>query len=136
VRKYKDKTGLNLDLFSITGEDAFSGMLEGSPYMVRKYRLLKANNMIGKKGVFYYGQEEIEQELSTLPKDTDIWPADERWYAVIGANNYLGGGKVKRERLSIHWYQQGENPMEKLQLIIEQLDFQLLCLTTEVEDDD
>lgn len=134
MRQYKDEKGYQLTVDSIQGDDSFSGILEGSAYMVRKMRFIKAKRDIEQNlGVLYWGLDELEKEIESLERTTDIWPPKERWVAFVGVSSYLGKNgdvyKYENKRLKIVWFQEGGDPMETLKNIISKIDFLSLCVT-------
>lgn len=138
MRQLKDKKGYPVSVSSIQG---MAGIIEGSPYMLRRWRHLKAKkDMEENKGVLYWGLKELEKEIETLGRNTDKWPAQEHWQANIGASLYLGsdGDTYQREsqRLKIVWFQEGGDPMEALKNIVSQIYFLSQCIKEITEEYD
>lgn len=133
MRTFKDKNNYPVHLSSIQGRDAFEGMIEGTPSLVRKMRLHRANEEMQKEGVFYWGIDQIEKELKDIPKDDLAWPPQEHWQALVGTSNYLGNFgdiyRYEKKQLIIHWYAEGGDPMQFLGDIIQCIDFLSLCKT-------
>lgn len=141
MRKFKDKKGYEISVSSISGDDSFAGIIEGSAYMVRKMRILTAKRDMEKtEGVFYWGLEELENEIESLGRTTNILPPKERWIAYVGVSSYLGPDgdvyKYENKSLKIHWYQENCDPMETLKNIVSNIDFLSLCVTEITEEYD
>ncbi len=141
MRNFKDNKDYEVCVSSISGDNAFSGLLEGTPYMARRVRLRKARrDLEQRKGMYCWGLDELEKELQRLDKDTGIWPDKERWVASVGVSEYLGCEnelyKYENKNLRIHWFQEGGDPMEKLKFIVSNIDFLSLCVTEVVEEYD
>lgn len=141
MRQYKDRKGYQISVCTIQGDNSFAGILEGSAYMVRKMRYMKATRDMEKnKGVLYWGLNELEKEIQYLERTTDIWPPKERWVASVGVSSYLGPDgdvyKYKNKNLKIIWFQEGGDPMLELENIISEIDFESLCVTEITEEYD
>ena len=61
MRIFKDKNGHQVHLSTIQGRDAFEGMIEGTPSLVRKMRLHRANEEMQKEGVYYWGLNKLKE---------------------------------------------------------------------------
>lgn len=133
MRIFKDKNDYPVHLSSIHGRDAFEGMIEGTPSLVRKMRLRRANEDMKNEGVYYSGIEQIERELKDTSGEDLPWPPQEHWQAQVGSSDYLGNFgdiyRYEKKQLIIHWYAEGGDPMQHLGQIIESIDFLSLCKT-------
>ena len=133
MRPLKDIKGIIVHPESISGRDAYASMLEGTPYLARKFRLLQGRSLMESPGSFVFGLDELEREIARLPRDTSVWPPNECWRArLVGAIDW---GKFLRLSLTVHWYQEGGDPMEKLADLVATLDFSAFAKEEAVERD-
>jgi len=135
MRIFYDKCGLPIHLQSISGEDSFAGIIEGSPWIIQRHRYLKGCEINEqKKGVYVYGLDEIKQQIDTNDKHTDIWPPQERWTANLHA--YLNTRVNGRYSLKLKWYQNQKDPFEYMALILSSIDFMSHAIFVEEMDED
>ncbi|OUS24526.1 hypothetical protein A9Q99_24320 [Gammaproteobacteria bacterium 45_16_T64] len=106
MRILTDITGKELRLNKIEGVDALAGILEGSPYMIRKMRVFSAKKYMNGAGQFFSGIELLEKEVETLKRDCDQLPLRELWLAEISTGNKFNDGKFSTNRLNVQWYQE------------------------------
>ena len=133
MRDLKDKQGVTVSIAKISGTDSFAGMIEATPRIIRRWRLRKAQEKMQENpGVFYWGLEQLEQDIKNAD-DFDDWPAREVWNATVKTRKFLGAVDdmyhYENKQLDIFWYQEGGDPMEMLRLIISSIDFSALCIT-------
>lgn len=138
MRKYKDKNGVEVRLYSIIGTNDFAGVLEGNPTMARKVRLKDAKSMMEAKGIYYWGLDQLENEINE--EKVFPLPPRERWQAETGISNYLDriGNffRYEKKHLTLYWYAEGGDPMQMLGEILANIDFLELCKTTLVDERD
>ena len=140
MRDLKDKQGVIVSIANISGTDSFDGMTEATPRMIRRWRLRKAQEKMQENpGVFYWGLEQLDKDIKNA--DTfDDWPAREAWNATVKTRKFLGAvGDMyhyENKQLDIFWYQEGDDPMETLRLIVSSIDFSALCSTEVVKEYD
>ena len=136
MRKMTDKNGVELHIDTINGTDAYSGMLEGTPYLASKMRLSVGRSGMNDGGTYVDGLDRLERELDAMPRDHDIWPPNERWSARIvtptrtGSNPDMTSEDVwicHRHFMTVDWYQQGGDPLTRLTDIVAGLDFMQHC---------
>ena len=122
MREVKDAKGRALRIRSVSGVNAFAGMIEGTPFLSRKWRVLTGRRwMEAGAGRLVHGLSEIELELEAPDARKQDWPARERWTAVlVGAD---GCSHTTELLLELHWYQEGGDPMARLQEIVSAIDF-------------
>ncbi|MDK2124134.1 hypothetical protein [Parachitinimonas caeni] len=134
MRTMEDAKGIVLFLDWVRGEDAYAGMLEGTPYLARKFRLLRGRTAMNSPGVYVHGLDELEAEIATLSRDTPIWAPRESWCArLLEAPDWH---LRLQNYLLIQWYQEGGDPMATLSSIVATLDFRALCQQEAVEPED
>lgn len=128
MRKLFDKNKHKLQVDEIKAVDAYHGLLEGSPYLVRKLRLMKAKRFNEQEGNIFDSVEQLEQESANCERGSDDWPANEYWVAQISDGvRYAGGDTFTSNRMSIAWYQEGGDPFERLNRIVAAIEFNKLC---------
>ena len=66
MRILQDKNGFAVKIDVIRGEDAYAGMIEGTPYLARRFRLLQGQREMGKPGHFVHGLDELEREIGKI----------------------------------------------------------------------
>lgn len=138
MRCFPDKNGRLINFYSIEGCDSLSGMLEGSPRMVRRWRLHRAQEKIQKgESVYFWKLDELEKEIKSELYE-DEWPPRERWIAKFKQSTCLGQFndcfRYENEYLEIHWFQDETDPFETLKEIMSKIDFTSLC-KTEISDE-
>jgi hypothetical protein len=135
MRELKDKTGRIITIDKIEAEDAFQGVLEGTPYLIRKLRLISAQKYIEKQGYIFHSIHELQQDLDTCDKDSSDLPLREIWSAQVstGAKYVNDHDKFRSDVLNIKWYQEGGDPFKKLNEIVSNLNFTKICRTEEWE---
>ena len=122
MRDLTDSEGVIVRPESIAGEDAYAGMLEGTPYLARKFRLIQGRNAMTQPGVLVHGLDDLEREIEVTPRDTDLWAPNERWTAhLVSGVDYA---RMVRRCMVLVWYQSAEDPMERLSRIVKTIDFQ------------
>lgn len=125
MRKLIDKNGIEVWPESVNGSDAYAGMLEGSPYMARKFRLLMGRSQMQTRGHYVHGLDELEREIAGMSRDFDIWAPNERWTAkMVEAFRDLSR---QRNFVWVTWYQSGGDPMQQLADIVAGLDIRQYC---------
>jgi hypothetical protein len=131
MRELIDVKGYRVHIESVSGYDAYSGMLEGTPYLARKLRLLRCKKAMVTPGNYVFGVPELEREIAALDGTCTEWAPREEWHA------RLSGGIHHRqatERVAhITWYQEGADPMRRLQEIVETLDFLAIAVQVKVD---
>jgi hypothetical protein len=137
MRNYSDKNGHSVSIYTIYGKNTEAGMIEGTPSLVRRHRLLSAEEQMHKnEGLFYWGLEQIEQEI----KSSQEWPAETFWEAEVYSSKSLGQVNDKylteRRSLTIRWYSDDDQPLVFLREIIKSIDFLALSRTRIDEDHD
>ena len=82
-------------------------------------------------GHYVSGVPELEREIATLDRECDNWAPREKWTAHLdgGINFKEGTTRVAQ----ITWYQEGGDPMHRLQEIVATLDF--LAISVQVKAD-
>ncbi|WP_426172033.1 hypothetical protein [Pseudoduganella sp. R-34] len=119
MRKLKDSVGVVAKIDFIRGYDAYAAMLEGTPYLARRFRLLQEKKVMEGRGQFVYGLELLEQEIAVLPKDTGRWAPNERWSAKLVWDEDFQ--RAVRRYVIVHWYQEADDPMQRLAYIVESM---------------
>jgi hypothetical protein len=104
----------------MSGHDSFDGLLEGSPYMVRRFRIHVIKDWIKSPGRCFFGLEELEQEVASMERNHEIWPSRYNWQATV-ATDWDWSSKSRR-LLTVMWYQEDENPFDRLQEILVRTD--------------
>ena len=122
MRQLIDRAGFSAQIENIRGEDAYAGMLEGTPYLARRFRLLQGRNLMNSPGHFVHGMDELEREIEETQRDTEIWAPNERWTAkLVEEPDYSRG---VRKFVFITWYQQAEDPMERPTKIVASIELE------------
>lgn len=131
VRELIDVNGYRVHIESVSGRNAYSTMLEGTPYLARKFRLISCKRLMERPGNYVFGLPELEREISVLDRTCTEWAPREQWMARLsdGIESRQGTARVAH----IFWYQEGGDPMRRLQEIVEGLDF--LAIATQVKAD-
>ena len=129
----KDKNDLKVQIEVIRGDDAYAGMLEGTPYLARKMRLLQGRERMKRAGEYVDGLDDLEREISGMQRDYEIWAPNERWSARLITP--IDWASHRRHYLVISWYQQGGDPLSRLAAIVSGLDFMQYCNEEAVEPD-
>jgi hypothetical protein len=125
MRTLTDINGYSIRPEHVRGEDAYAGMLEGTPYLARKLRLLGGRRQMERRGVFVHGLGELEREIAETPRDSSTWAPNERWTArLVGPTDWK---RRVRQYLELTWYQEGEDPMKRLAELVSTLDFERHC---------
>jgi hypothetical protein len=131
VRELTDIKGYRVYVESVSGHNWYSGMIEGTPYLARKLRLSMSKDVMKRPGNFVVGLPELEREIEALDKKCTEWAPREAW------NARVSDGVNYRERISrvahIHWFQEGIDPMRRLQEIVEALDFLAIAVQVKVD---
>jgi hypothetical protein len=126
MRDFKDCNGLKLRLLSVSGEDTFEGLLEGSPYMVRKFRIHGGRKWMDTPGHYCPGLDELEREIATLDRDHGVWPPRYGWTATLVTGWDQDGW---RGCLTVRWYDEIiDDPLSRLQEILSGIDFSSSCV--------
>jgi hypothetical protein len=127
-----DNLGLEVRIDLIQGNDAYAGMIEGTPWLARKFRLMQCRKKIAQLGQYVDGIDLLERELEDLSRDTETWAPNEHWFARLvsetvwttpidkGSHTEWPG---HRQVLGISWYQEGGDPLVRLAEIVRGLDF-------------
>jgi hypothetical protein len=121
MRDMTDSKGIIVRPESVTGDDAYAGMLEGTPYLARRFRLIQGRNAMTQPGVLVYGLDELEREIEVTSRDTDLWAPNERWTARLVSD--VDYKNMVRHYMLLTWYQRAEDPMQRLSDIVKTLDF-------------
>ncbi|VAW68771.1 hypothetical protein MNBD_GAMMA10-1064 [hydrothermal vent metagenome] len=120
MRVFIDKTGMEINLERIDGDDSFAGILEGSAYMIREHRYVQGCSKNEKEdGCYVFGMEELGDELA-LGNKYSVLPLQERWVAYLYTNSWEPDG---RYFLKLMWYQDAMDPFQKLKSIISETVF-------------
>ncbi len=116
MRTLTDANGLAVTIDVIRGEDAYASMLEGTAYLARRFRLMTGRKLMETPGQLVHGLAALERELEEIPKDTLVWPPNERWTArlITETDSQLH----LRSWVLITWYQSAEDPMVRLTEIV------------------
>ena len=134
MRKMVDAKGVVVTAEFVRGEDAYAGMLEGTPYLARKFRLMQGQQMMKRAGTIVLGLDELEREIAVTTRDSDNWAPNERWTArLIGTTDR---GRNIRRYLILIWYQKGIDPMLRLANLVTDLDFLRLSQEEPVDVDE
>lgn len=134
MREFLDCNGIPLSLMEIRGCDAYEGMLEGTPFLCRKWRLITGRDALNEQGVYVHGLDALEVEIASLDSRSDVWPPCEKWSARLhGCDDWEQ--KVRYE-LRIIWYQGAVDPMQEISAIISDLDFKQYCKQIPIDLDD
>lgn len=134
MRNARDINGHAVHVESVTAESAFAGMIEGNPFLDRKWRVLTGNEWMKQPGRLVHGLDAIARELAQMDVRHSVWADNERWEARIVDD--IDFGAWTQRVLLLRWYQQGGDPMARLQEIIESFDFCALAVTVPVEKPD
>lgn len=117
MRMLNDAAGVVAKIDVIRGCDAYAGMLEGTPYLARRFRLMQCRKMMESRGQFVHGLDLLEQEISALPREIKHWAPNERWSAkLVWGEDFQ---RSVRRYVIVHWYQEAEDPMHRLTRIVE-----------------
>ena len=81
MRELIDVKGYRVHVESVKGYDAYSGMLEGTPYLARKLRLLRCKKALEIPGNYVFGVPELEREIAALDGTCTEWAPREEWHA-------------------------------------------------------
>jgi len=122
MRELKDKTGFITSIDFIRGEDAYAGMLEGTPYLARKMRLLIMSRILQTPGNYAADIKALSDELANTTRDSDIWPDNERWTAKLVISPEWGMNR--RQYVLVSWFQQGGDPIAKLEQIVSNVEIE------------
>jgi hypothetical protein len=130
VRDFRDRNGVKLRLLSVSGEDSFDGLLEGSPYMVRKLMIVEGRRWLSTTGRYCDGLDELEREVAAMDRDYHVWPPRYRWTATLVTNWDEAGD---RGRLAVLWYEDSDGDLlsaslARLQEILSGIDFSVCCI--------
>jgi len=132
MRSFTDINGISIRPEEVRGDDAYAGMLEGTPYLARKFRLISGREQMERRVAFVHGLDELEKELAVTPRDASTWAPNERWTArLVGLPDWE---KKTRQYLYFTWYQEGGDPMNRLKELISTLDFGHYCLEEAFDD--
>jgi hypothetical protein len=143
MRTMLDKKGLELRIHHIEGYDAYDGMLEGTPWLVRRLRIRQGQLEMSQTGQYVDGIALLERELTDEPRG-DNWPPNEQWTARLVTLTEWGASVDKgthtewpghRHAVVIHWYQEGGDPMSRLAEIVAGLDFMRYSVREDVSMD-
>lgn len=134
MRPMKNKQGIAVTIESIQGEFARAGMLEGTPYLGRKLRLLQGRHAMERPGCYVDGLDALEQEIARLDRSCDVWAPDERWSArLVTPTDWPS---CLRRHVHIYWYQDVGDPFARLATIFAELDFIKYCATEKDDPDE
>jgi hypothetical protein len=147
MRKMTDGKGVEVAIEIVRGDDAYATMIEGTPYLARKFRLHQCRQSMKHIGNYVDGVEELERELAAMSPREEVWAPNERWYAkLITATDWEtsadreASGETRRlghrHVLTVHWYQQGGDPMARLANLVGGLDVMQYSQAEVVEFDD
>lgn len=131
MRNTLDLNGHAVHLLSVTGENSFNGVIEGNPYLQRKWRVVMGRKWMEQPGHLVHAIDDMERELAAMDSRHEVWGPIERWEAVVA--DQIDFGASTQRMLSLRWYQEGGDPMARLQEIIAGLDFRALAVTTPVD---
>jgi len=125
MRQLSDKGGMKLQIDQIQGVNSFSGMIEGTPYLMRKFRLHCAKPFAEKPGHIFDSVEALEKDLESCEPDSVDWPEKEHWTAEISNGTSFDAGRdtFSSRKLTVGWYQEGDDPFERLREIMTRLYF-------------
>ena len=133
MRQLKDARGSIVYPERVSGTDAYAGMIEGTPYLARKFRLLQGRAAMKSPGVFVFGLDELEHEIAQISRDIKDWAPNESWESRLVSE--VDWENFRRRYLIVRWYQEGGDPMEKLARLVATLDFAAYSQEEEVERD-
>ena len=128
MRIFTDKNAKTVHVVSLSGNDSFAGIIEATPYLVKRHRLIQGCRYMEEcQGGYVHGLDELEQEIKIRGKNDDIWPPQERWVAKLVSRS------VKAEQsgnccVTARWYQEGGDPFEMLKTIVSNIDFYQYCI--------
>jgi hypothetical protein len=123
MKALQDKNGLTVHVDLMTGYDHAARVLDGSPYLQRKLRLLQGRKHMSQPGHYVHGLDELERELSELARAHDGLPENDAWCARLVSPVDLPSGR--RHWLEVRWYQDGGDPFLRLAAMVSTLDFTL-----------
>ncbi|SRR5229473_2760228 len=126
MRDFRDRNGLKLGLLSVSGDDRFDGLLEGSPYMVRKFRIHQGRQWLDTPGRYCAGLDELERQVAAMDRDYSVWPPQYSWSATL-VTDWDWDTKC-RGRLTVLWYEDDDDPLSRLQEILSGIDFSASCV--------
>jgi hypothetical protein len=121
VRELIDIKGYRVRAESVSGHYANAGMLEGNPYLARKFRLMSSKKRMEQPGNYVFGLPELEREISVLDNTCTEWAPREAWNARLSDGIDFKQGTTRVAH--IFWFQEGGDPMRRLQEIVGTLDF-------------
>src|SRR5687768_9282551 len=120
MRTLIDANQTPLRIHWIQGRDAYDGMLEGTPYLARKFRLMRARTAMQQPGLLVVGLSELESELEELDPQTTAWAPNEEWTARLVSE---ADWRTKTRRyVVLMWFQSGGDPMERLVVWVRNLE--------------
>lgn len=128
MRDYRDRNGLKLRLLSVSGENGFEGILEGSPYMLRRLRIVDGRRWLDTPGRYFVGLDELEAQVAAMDRDHHVSPPQYRWTATLVTDLDRDAGC--RGRLTVLWYDDDlpSAPLSRLQEILLGIDFSTSCI--------
>jgi len=134
MRQLQDKSNLVVRIERIVGVNAFAGMIEGTPRLDRKWRIMNGRREMQRPGVLVYGLDQLEAELTTpLQADLD-WAPGEKWTARL-----VGPADLEKKTelfMDLTWYQAAEDPIERLAAILKDVSFMSYCGSRALDLDD
>ncbi|BBB68972.1 hypothetical protein UNDYM_4719 [Undibacterium sp. YM2] len=116
MRLLTDKAGFTATLESIHGLDSFSGLLEATPFLLRKLRQAQMRRTTEQPGHHFPGMDDLTQELRDMPSDYQVWPDKEYWYAKLVRSPEWSANR--RLFVVLYWYQEGDDPLKRLEEIV------------------
>ena len=131
MRKLTDVNGHRVDIESVSGRYAYSGMLEGTPYLARKFRVSHSKHVMERPGNYVFGVPELEREIETLDRTCTEWAPREEWHARLSDGFVPLQGTTRVANIT--WFQEGGDPMRRLQEIVAGLDFLAIAVQVEVD---
>ncbi|WP_431103897.1 hypothetical protein [Roseateles noduli] len=126
-----DVNGYAVHLLSVTARNTHDGVIEGNPYLERKWRVVMGRKWMEQPGHLVHAIDEIERELAAIDSRHAVWGPNERWEAVVA--DQIDFEASTQRVLTLRWYQEGGDPMARLQEIIAGLDFRALAVAVPVD---
>lgn len=116
MRQLTDKAGFTASLESIHGIDSFAGILEATPFLLRKLRQARMRRTTEKPGHYFPGMDDLTEELQDMASDYKVWPDKEFWYAKLVRSPEWP--ENRRQFVVLYWFQEGDEPLKKLAEIV------------------
>lgn len=116
MRPMNDKQGLPLKIGRISGDYAREGMLEGTPYLERRFRLIQGRTRMESPGIYVDGLDVLEREIAELKRDCEVWAPNESWCAKVVTDT--DWNSCLRHYVHLHWFQEGGDPLGRLAVFL------------------